>query len=130
MLPPKIALFTGPVAGAERREAVLLLHVLGDLQPAQPLDLPLRRAGPHRVGAPHHVIGAQSFDQRPHDRCAQPRLRHRGHGEDLPEIAVDVVDAVLRRNLGEVGDPLDATGLLELRQRLLRRPPPRKRYAE
>src|SRR5262245_32646541 len=34
------------VGRAERRIAELLLHVLRDLEPAQPLDLPLRRAGP------------------------------------------------------------------------------------
>src|SRR5689334_1399685 len=38
----------------ERSEAELALHVLGDLQTTQAFDLPLRRAGPHRVGAPHH----------------------------------------------------------------------------
>src|SRR5882672_5707587 len=38
------------VGRPELGKAVLLAHVLGDLQPAQALDLPLRRAGPHRVG--------------------------------------------------------------------------------
>src|SRR5262245_34897410 len=32
----------GAVGGAERAEAVTLLHVLRDLEPAQGLDLPLR----------------------------------------------------------------------------------------
>src|SRR6516164_6176389 len=34
------------VSRAERRKAVLLLHVFGDFDPAQAFDLPLRRAGP------------------------------------------------------------------------------------
>src|SRR5204862_2505191 len=34
------------VRGAERRVAILLLEVFGHLEPAQRLDLPLRRAGP------------------------------------------------------------------------------------
>src|ERR1700704_5407669 len=37
---------------AQRRETVLALHVHGDLQAAQALDLPLRRAGPYRIGPP------------------------------------------------------------------------------
>src|SRR5579862_9245711 len=36
--------FEGAVGRTQRLEAVLLLHVLGDFQPAQALDLPLRRA--------------------------------------------------------------------------------------
>src|SRR5476649_2060217 len=38
------------VGRTERGEAVLLLHVLGNLETAQAFDLPLRRAGPHGVG--------------------------------------------------------------------------------
>ena len=112
---PKIARLTGPSAGPSGGEAVLLAHVLGDLEPAQPLDLPLRRAGPQRVGAPHDVVGAQALDQHAHQRRAEARLDHRGLGEDLAEIAVDVADAVLGRDLGEVAGPFDAAGLLELR---------------
>src|ERR1044071_9466303 len=37
------------VGRPERRQAVLLLQLLGDLEPPQRLDLPLRRAGPARV---------------------------------------------------------------------------------
>src|SRR5437867_13385787 len=36
----------GAVGGPQRLEAVLLLHVLRDLEPAQRLDLPLGRAVP------------------------------------------------------------------------------------
>src|SRR5437660_6601172 len=39
------------VGGAERRPAVLLLHILRDLEPPQRLDLPLWRPGPDCVGA-------------------------------------------------------------------------------
>jgi len=45
-----------PVGGAERLQVVGLLEVLGDLQPAQRLDLPLRRARPDGVAAPHDVV--------------------------------------------------------------------------
>src|SRR5262249_43045019 len=48
---PKIARFTGAIGGPERGVAVVLLHLLGDLEPPQRLDLPLRRARPDRVGA-------------------------------------------------------------------------------
>src|SRR5439155_23936151 len=40
------------VCSAERREAVLLLHIGWDLESAERLDLPLRRAIPEGVGAP------------------------------------------------------------------------------
>ena len=33
---------------------MFLLHVLGDFRATQPLDLPLRRTGPHRVGTPNN----------------------------------------------------------------------------
>ena len=113
------------VGRAERRVAVFLLHVFRDLEPAQRLDLPLRRAGPHRVGAPHDVVGAQALDQRAHDRRAEPRIGGRRPREELPEVAVDVLHAVLLRDLGEVGDPFDAAGLLEMLPRVLRARPAR-----
>src|SRR5882762_5482340 len=103
------------VGRAERREAVFLLHVLGDLEPAQRLDLPLRRAGPQRVGAPDDMVGAEALDERAHDERAKARLGGRGPGEDLPEIAVDVSHSVLLWDLGEVVHPLDAPGALPLR---------------
>ena len=48
------------VSCSQRREAVFLLHLFRDFQPAQRLDLPLRRPGPDRVGAPDDVIGAEA----------------------------------------------------------------------
>ena len=104
----------GAVGGAERREAVLALHVLRNLEPAQRLDLPLRRAGPYRVGPPYDVVGAEALDERAHHRRAQARLGDGALREDLAEIAVDVGHAVLRGNLREVGHPVDAPGLIEL----------------
>src|SRR5882672_2853669 len=56
------------VGRAELGKAMLLAHVLRDLEPAQALDLPLRRTGPQRVGAPHHVVGAHALDQHAHQR--------------------------------------------------------------
>ena len=48
-------------------------------------------------------------------KVASLRLSDQRGGEELAEIAIDVVDAVLRRNFREVADPFDAPGLLELR---------------
>jgi RNA polymerase sigma factor RpoD-like protein len=42
---------------------------------------------------------------------AQPRLGDRRLREDLAEVAVHVAHAVLRRDLGQVGHPVDAAGL-------------------
>src|SRR5471032_1590607 len=53
-----------PVGGAERGVAELLLHVFRYLKTAQAFDLPLRRAGPQRVGAPADTVGAETLDQR------------------------------------------------------------------
>jgi hypothetical protein len=61
------------------------------------------------------VVPAEPLDQHAHHGRAQARLGDRALGEDLPEVAVHVGDAVLGRNLREVGDPVDAPGLLELR---------------
>src|SRR5690242_16513987 len=43
------------IGGTKRRETVPLLHVLRDLEPTQPFDLPLRRSRPHRIRSPDHV---------------------------------------------------------------------------
>src|SRR5882724_2233187 len=110
----------GPVGGAERLEAVLLLHVLRDLEPPQRLDLPLGRAGPHRVGAPHHAVGPQPAHELAHHGRAHARIGHGALGKDLAKVSVDVVDAVLARGLREVRHPLDAPGLLELRPGVVR----------
>ena len=105
----------GAVGRAERGEPVLLLHLLRDLEASEALDLPLRRPRPHGVRPPHHVVPAEPLDQHAHHGRAQARLGHRALGEDLPEVAVHVGDAVLGGNLREVGDPVHAPRLLELR---------------
>src|SRR5579862_9776604 len=51
---------------AERSVAIFLLHRLGNFQAAQAFDLPLRAAGPQRVGAPADAIDAEPLDQGPH----------------------------------------------------------------
>src|SRR5262249_25730576 len=43
-------------------EAVLLLHVLRDLEPPHRLDLPLGRAVPEGIGTPDDVIVSQALD--------------------------------------------------------------------
>src|SRR3982075_3172017 len=40
-------------------------------------------------------------------------------GEKLAGVGVDIIHAVFPRDLGQIRDPLDATGLLEVFQRLL-----------
>src|SRR5438034_4098394 len=47
------------VGRAERSEPVFALHLLGDLETAQRLDLPLRPAVPERARAPQPVPAAQ-----------------------------------------------------------------------
>ncbi len=108
------------VRGTERGEAVFLLHVLGDLEAAQALDLPLRRAGPHGVGAPAHAVDTHLLDHDAHQGGGDPRLGDHGHGEELAYVGIDVVDAVDFRDVGEVAGPGDAAGTLELLQRHVR----------
>src|SRR5205823_11778787 len=59
-----------PIGRAELAVAVLLAHILGDLEAAQALDLPLRRTGPQCVGAPDDMVGAQALDQHADQRRA------------------------------------------------------------
>jgi hypothetical protein len=44
------------VRRSEWRKSMGFLHVLRDFQPAKPLDLPLWRTRPDRIGAPNHMI--------------------------------------------------------------------------
>src|SRR6202034_4838687 len=67
---------------------------------------------PQRVGAPHDVIGAQALYQRAYDERGELRLGDRAQRENLAEIAIDVADAVLRRNFCEIAAPLIPTGFL------------------
>src|SRR3981189_2745949 len=68
------------VGRSKCREAVFPAHVLGNLEAAQPLDLPLRRAGPQRVGAPDDVVDAHALDQHAHQASAKTRRGTRGLG--------------------------------------------------
>src|SRR6185436_10596447 len=121
----RVAVEAGVVAAEDRglhrtgggphwREAVFLLDLLGDFHAAQRLDLPLRRAGPERVGAPHHVVGAHVLDHVAEHERGDTRLRHVAVGEDLAEVGVDVAHAILPRDVGEVADPVDAALALQL----------------
>ncbi len=60
------------------------------------------------------MVGPESLDENAHHRGAQARLGDRALGEDLPEVAVDVVHAVLLRDFGEVVHPVHAAGAVEL----------------
>src|SRR5260221_3354584 len=102
------------VGRTDRGEAVSLLHVLGDLETAQAFDLPLRQAGPTGIGAPDHMIGAESLDQRSHQRGGKTRLGHGRPGEKLTEIAIDVGHAIFLRDRRELADPRDPAGLVPL----------------
>src|SRR5262245_8953318 len=102
---------------AERLEAVLLLHVLGNLETAHRLDLPLGRAVPERVRAPDDVVGAEALHQRPDEGRGEARVGDGGGREGRADLAVDVLHAELAGDLGQVARPLDLTGLLELGQR-------------
>src|SRR5215471_13082757 len=107
------------VRRAERREAILLLHVRGNLQSAERLDLPLGRAIPERIGAPYHVVDPEPADQAAHERRGEARVGDGGIGEGRANLAVDVADPVLGRDLGEVRGPLDAARLLEFGERVV-----------
>src|SRR5687768_5267645 len=49
----------------QRFEAESFLQFVGDLQPAESLDLPLRAAPPDRIGAPQNMILPESVDHQP-----------------------------------------------------------------
>src|SRR5262247_3103575 len=105
------------VGRAERLEAVLLLHVLGNLETAHRLDLPLGRAVPERVRAPDDVVGTEAFDQGADEGSGEARVGDGGRRERGADLPVDVLHAELAGNLGQIARPLDLPGLLELGQR-------------
>src|SRR5215469_10418114 len=100
---------------------MLFAHVLGDFEPPQCLDLPLRRAVPYRVSAPEHMIGAEPLDQCPHERSAEAWVRRSRHRERGSDIGVDITDPMLGRDLSEIRYPFDVPVLLELGERRLGR---------
>src|SRR5262249_13494296 len=58
------------VCRSQGLEHVLLLHLIGNLEPAQGFDLPLRGSGPDRIWTPDHVIRAHTLDHRAHHKDA------------------------------------------------------------
>src|SRR5258708_6973458 len=58
-------LLGGAIGVAERRKAVLLLHVLRDFEAAQRFHLPLRRPVPDRVSPPHPLLYPHHLHPRP-----------------------------------------------------------------
>ena len=127
----EVRILHGAVCRAEGLVAVFLLHVLGDFETAQRLRSATEasRSTP-RVGSPYHVIGAESLDERAHDRRSEEQVGSGRPGEELPQVAVHVRDAVLPGDLGQVGDPFNAAGLLEVRPRRFRRVGPVQRQPE
>ena len=81
-----MALLHRTVGRAKLGETVFLAHLLRDLEPSQPLDLPLRRTGPDGVGAPYDVVRAHALDQHAHQRArtavARPPWSGRRSGPD------------------------------------------------
>src|SRR5262249_19962041 len=86
------------VGGAEGFEAVLLLHVLGDLEAPHRLDLPLGRAVPERVRAPDDVVGAEALHQGPDEGRGEARVGDGGRRERGADLAVDVLQPKLARD--------------------------------
>jgi hypothetical protein len=54
---------------------VLALHIVGNFQPAQTLNLPLRRTGPDRIGPPADAILAEALEHNAHNGRGQMGLR-------------------------------------------------------
>src|SRR5260370_40607713 len=96
------------VGAAESRKSVFLLHVLGNLEPPQRFDLPLRGPLPYRIGAPEDVIDTNPLEQRADQGPRKFRMRHGRIAKRGAEIRVDVRDTELFRYLAGVRRPLDA----------------------
>src|SRR3546814_4386505 len=64
----------GSVSSAEWVKVMFLLHLFGNLEPPQSLDLPLRLAGPDGVRAPDHSLWLQTFDENAQHRGGHARL--------------------------------------------------------
>ena len=72
------------------------------------------------------MVGAEPLDERADEGRGEARVRDGARREGGAYLAVDVLHAVFARDLGEVGRPFDAPGLLELgehRVRLLQEGP-------
>jgi len=66
------------------------------------------------------MIDSEPLDQRAHQRGADVRLGNQRGGEQLADVAIDIVDAILGGNVGKIAGPGDPPGALEFGQRLLR----------
>ncbi len=115
-----MALFTGPSAAPSGLKPCFFCMSSGISSRRMRLDLPLRRAVPHRVRAPDHLVLAEPLDQRAQHGRGESRMRDRGIGEAGAELGMHVLHAELLRNLRQVGHPVDAAGVLELLQRSVR----------
>src|SRR3989442_1477044 len=91
------------VLRAELRIAVLLRHLLRDLEAPEGLDLPLRRAVPERVRAEHDALRPQVLHELPQHVRAYARERHHARGEGGADLGVHVLQG--RRVLRELGQP-------------------------
>src|SRR5687767_10253700 len=67
------------------------------------------------------MIRAEAADERAEEGRREARTGDRRVGEGGADLTVDILDSVLRRNLRQVGGPLDAAGLLELGERRIGR---------
>src|SRR5262249_49476287 len=65
------------------------------------------------------MVGAKALYQGPHQSRAHVRFGDKRCRKQLADVAIDVADAVLRRNVSKVGGQRDAAGALEPRQRWL-----------
>src|SRR6056297_3646875 len=107
------AILQPTVGGPQRGESELLLQIFRHLQATQSLNLPLRRTVPDRIGAPKHPLLSHPLDQSPENACTVARGTYCGHGENRAEFGVDIVDAVLVRNAGQIADPGDLAFFLK-----------------
>src|SRR5438445_12637210 len=71
--------------------SVLLAHLLGNLEPPEGVDLPLRRSVPHRVRAKDDAIRSHKFHELTHD---VRRHRREGHYRRSPRCSDPGVDVL------------------------------------
>src|SRR5438876_2415544 len=80
-------------------------HGLRDPEPPQRLDLPLRRAVPHRVRAEHDAVLAHELQELAKDVGAYRREGDHGRGERRADLGVDVLERRgEQRHLGGPGN--------------------------
>src|SRR5438309_3784201 len=85
--------------------AIAPAHGLRDPEPPQRLDLPLRRAVPHRVRAEHDAVLAHELQELAKDVGAYRREGDHGRGERRADLGVDVLERRgEQRHLGGPGN--------------------------